>query len=166
MVKPASLDNLRDLYVAELVELRSAEEMMSETMGALGEHAQDDELARALKDDVSETRRHAERIDALIERHGGRPGESRDQAMAAMLSEARKWADMIDRSECRDAALIASVQRVQHYEIAVYGSLATWAKQLGHEDDLSVLLEILEEEKRADEKLTQLAKRAVNPKAS
>jgi ferritin-like metal-binding protein YciE len=69
---------------------------------------------------------------------------------------------MVKDPDLRDAGLIASAQRVEHYEIAVYGSLATWAKQLGREQDLQALLGILEEEKQADEKLSALAKRVVN----
>ena len=68
--------------------------------------------------------------------------------------------------DLRDAGLIASAQRVEHYEIAVYGSLATWAEQLGLEEDLQALLGILEEEKRTDERLSTLAKRVVNPDAA
>ena len=68
--------------------------------------------------------------------------------------------------DLRDAGIIASAQRVEHYEIAVYGSLATWAKQLGLEEDLQALLAILEEEKRTDERLSRLAKRVVNPDAA
>ena len=82
------------------------------------------------------------------------------------LQEAEKWANMVQDRDLRDAGLIASAQRVEHYEIAVYGSLATWAKQLGLEDDLQALLAILEEEKRTDERLSMLAKRMINPDAA
>ena len=86
--------------------------------------------------------------------------------MQAMLQEAEKWANMVQDRDLRDAGLIASAQRVEHYEIAVYGSLATWAKQLGLEDDLQALLAILEEEKSTDERLSRLAKRMINPDAA
>jgi ferritin-like metal-binding protein YciE len=86
--------------------------------------------------------------------------------MQAMLQEAEKWASMVQDQNLRDAGLIASAQRVEHYEIAVYGSLATWAKQLGLDDDLQVLLAILEEERRTDERLSRLAKRMINPDAA
>jgi ferritin-like metal-binding protein YciE len=73
---------------------------------------------------------------------------------------------MVQDRDLRDAGLIASAQRIEHYEIAVYGSLATWAKQLGLEEDVQVLLAILEEEKRMDESLSMLAKRMINPDAA
>ena len=86
--------------------------------------------------------------------------------MQSLLQEAEKWAGMVKDPDLRDAGLIASAQRVEHYEIAGYGSLATWAKQLGREQDLQALLGILEEEKQADEKLSAVAKRVVNPDAT
>jgi ferritin-like metal-binding protein YciE len=86
--------------------------------------------------------------------------------MQAMLQEGEKWAHMVQDRDLRDAGIIASAPRIEHYEIAVYGSLTTWAKQLGLEQDLQALLGILEEEKRADKKLSTLAKRVVNPDAA
>ena len=77
--------------------------------------------------------------------------------MEAILAEAKRWAAMVEDRDLRDAGLIASAQRVEHYEIAVYGTLATWAKQLGLQEDLRILLEILDEEKRTDDNLTELA---------
>ena len=86
--------------------------------------------------------------------------------MEAILREADRWAKMVQDPDLRDAGLIASAQRVEHYEIAVYGTLATWAKQLGLNEDLEVVHAILEEEKRTDEKLTEIAKRVINPEAA
>jgi ferritin-like metal-binding protein YciE len=85
--------------------------------------------------------------------------------MQAMIQEAEKWAGMVQEPALRDAGLIASAQRVEHYEIAIYGTLATWAKQLGLQQDLQTLHEILDQEKQADTKLTDLAKANVNPTA-
>lgn len=75
-------------------------------------------------------------------------------------------ASMVQDRDLRDTGIIASAQRVEHYEIAVYGSLATWAKQLGLEEDVQALLAILEEEKHTDERLSMLTKRMVNPDAA
>lgn len=92
--------------------------------------------------------------------------EHTDGSMQAIVREADRWARMVSDPDLRDAGLIASAQRVEHYEIAVYGTMATWAKQLGLDDDLQTLLAILEEEKRTDQRLSDLAKRAINPEAS
>ncbi len=88
-----------------------------------------------------------------------------DQSMQAMIHEADKWAGMVKDPALRDAGMIASAQRIEHYEIAVYGTLATWAKQLGLDDDLKMLHGILQQEKHADDALTSLARSSVNPQA-
>src|SRR3712207_3005921 len=87
-------------------------------------------------------------------------------AVGAIVRMMPKWASMVQDRDLRDAGIIASAQRVEHYEIAVYGSLATWAKQLGLDEDVQTLLAILEEEKRTDERLSLLAKRMINPDAA
>lgn len=86
--------------------------------------------------------------------------------MAAMIREADRWAKRVENPDLRDAGLIASAQRIEHYGIALYGTFATWAKQLGLDEDVRTLSAILEEEKRTDEKLTVLAKRVVNREAA
>ncbi|WP_029032242.1 ferritin-like domain-containing protein [Salinarimonas rosea] len=160
------VSHLRDLYLVELQEMRSAEDLMARTMPTLARRASNEPLARMLSDDVGETSAHRDRLAAILGGHGADAGEHRDQSMAALVAEADKWSGMIEDPACRDTALIASAQRLQHYEIAAYGSLATWAKQLGFEEDLAVLLDILDEEKKADETLTELAKDVVNPQAA
>jgi len=162
----AALTNLNDIYLAELQELRSAEELMTQALPQLASRATNAALAGMLNEDVGETRSHRERLDGILARHGSDGEEHRDQSMGTLLAEAQKWAAMIDDPQSRDAALIASAQRLQHYEIAIYGSLATWARQLGYHDDLPVLLDVLEEEKQADRKLSELATNLVNPAAA
>ena len=86
--------------------------------------------------------------------------------MRAIIREADRWAGMVSDPDCRDAGIIASAQRVEHYEIAVYGTLATWAQQLGLTEDHRVLRTILAEEKRTDAALTRLAEGGVNREAA
>ena len=86
--------------------------------------------------------------------------------MERLLSEADKWADMIEDRDQRDAGIIASAQRIEHYEMAVYGTLAAWAKQLGLGEDEKDLRAILKEEYAADKKLTGLAEKEINPSAT
>jgi len=161
-----NLDSFRDMYVAELQELRSVEAQLIDALPRMADMASHPELKQAIQAHFDETRSQQSRLDALLRRHKADPREHVDQAMQAMLREAEKWAGMVQDQDLRDAGLIASAQRVEHYEIAVYGSLATWAKQLGLDEDLQALLDILEEEKRTDDKLTTLAKRVVNPDAA
>ncbi|MFL4992135.1 MAG: ferritin-like domain-containing protein [Microvirga sp.] len=161
-----NVDNFREMYIAELQELRSVEAQLVEALPKMADMASHPELKQAIQTHLEETRWQQSQLDEILRRHGVDPREHVDQAMQAMLKEAEKWAGMVPDQDLRDAGLIASAQRVEHYEIAVYGSLATWAKQLGLDEDLPALLDILEEEKRTDESLSTLAKRVVNPDAA
>jgi ferritin-like metal-binding protein YciE len=161
-----NVDNFREMYIAELQELRSVEAQLVEALPKMAVMASHPKLKQAIQAHFDETRWQQSQLDEILRRHGVDAREHVDQAMQAMLKEAEKWAGMVQDQDLRDAGLIASVQRVEHYEIAVYGSLATWAKQLGLDEDLQVLLDILEEEKRTDESLSTLAKRVVNPDAA
>jgi ferritin-like metal-binding protein YciE len=161
-----NVDSFREMYIAELQELRSVEAQLIDALPKMAEFASHAELKQAIRTHLEETRSQQTRLDAILHRHGAEPREHVDQAMQAMLKEAEKWAGMVQDQDLRDAGLIASAQRVEHYEIAVYGSLATWAKLLGQENDLQALLSSLDEEKQADELLTGLAKRMINPDAA
>jgi ferritin-like metal-binding protein YciE len=157
-----NVTTLRDLYLAELQELRSVEGQLIEALPRMADVAGHPDLKQGIQTHLEETRSQQSRLEEILHRHKAEPREHVDQAMQAMLQEAEKWANMVQDRDLRDAGIIASAQRVEHYEIAVYGSLATWAKQLGLEEDLPTLLAILEEEKRTDERLSTLAKRIVN----
>jgi ferritin-like metal-binding protein YciE len=161
-----NVTSLRDLYIAELQEIRSVEELLVEALPRMADVAGHPELKQGIQTHLEETRAQQSRIEEILRRHSAEPREHVDQAMQAMLREAEKWANMVQDRDLRDASTIASAQRVEHYEIAVYGSLATWAKQLGLDEDVQALLAILEEEKRTDERLSMLAKRMINPDAA
>ena len=157
--------SLKDLYIAELQEARSFEGQIANALGELADRASDGALREMLAGERPESLRHGERVTALLERHGVDPRAHEDQTMRAILAEAGKWAAEIDEPAVRDAALIASVQRIQHYEIAAYGALVAWAREQGLED-AETLAGILEEEKAADDKLSTLAGERVNAGAS
>ena len=161
-----NVTSIRDLYIAELQEIRSVEEQLVGALPKMADVAGHPELKQGIQTHLEETRVQQSRVEEILRRHSAEPREHVDQAMQAMLQEAEKWASMVQDQNLRDAGIIASAQRVEHYEIAVYGSLATWAKLLGLEDDLQALLSNLEEEKQTDDKLTGLAKRMVNPDAA
>jgi len=158
------ISDFRDLYLKELQEARSVENQLVEALPRMKETARDPDLKQAIDDHLGETRAQLERIETILDRYGADPSEHEDQSMKRLIDEGEKWAGMLDGA-LRDAALIASAQRIEHYEIAVYGTLACWAKQLGEDEDLEALLATLDEEKGADEGLTELAKREVNPSA-
>jgi ferritin-like metal-binding protein YciE len=161
-----NVTSLRDLYIAELQEIRSVEEQLVAALPRMADVAGHPELKQGIQTHLEETRAQQSRVEEILRRHNAEPREHVDQAMQAMLQEAEKWASLVQDRDLRDVGIIASAQRVEHYEIAVYGSLATWAKQLGLDEDLQRLLAILEEEKRTDERLSMLAKRMINPDAA
>lgn len=158
------IEDLRSLYLCELQEARSFELQIADALGDLAGRASDPDLKRTLQEDGPEAQGHADALGAMLEGHGVPVDAHEDQAMKALVAETRKWSEEISDPSVRDAAIIASAQRIQHYEIAVYGSLAAWAGQLGVKDQ-GRLKEILEQEKRADAKLSELATRSVNSRA-
>jgi ferritin-like metal-binding protein YciE len=161
-----NVDDFRQMYTAELQEACSVEAQPVQALPKMMQAAHDRTLKQAIEMHLEETRDHQRRVQELLRRHGKEAGQHTDQAMQAIIGEAEKWAGEIRDPMARDAGLIASAQRVEHYEIAVYGTLATWAKQLGLNNDMQTLHGILEQEKQADQKLTNLAKSAVNPQAA
>ena len=154
------------MYVAELQELRSVEDQLVQALPKMAQTVAHPQLRQALESHLNETRAQRAELDKLLERHGASPVAHEDSSMHAIVREADRWAGMVTDLDCRDAGIIASAQRVEHYEIAVYGTLATWARQLGLEDDARTLHGILEQERRADETLTRLAEMGVNRDAS
>jgi ferritin-like metal-binding protein YciE len=158
------IHTFEELYVAELDEARSVEEMLVRTLSDMAKAADNPELKRAFEEHLEETRTHLARMEELSHRHGRSALES-DGSMRAMVAEAEKMIARLAPGAIRDAELIASAQRIEHYEIAVYGTLATYAKGLGLPEDKEVLGAILEQEKAADEALTDIATGVVNPKA-
>ena len=161
-----NVDDFRRMYVIELQKLRSVEDQLVQALPKLVELVEHQGLRRALELHHTETKSRRDRLDKLLKKHNADTREHQDGSMQTILREGERWAKMVTDRDCRDAGIIASAQRVEHYEIAVYGSLATWARQLGLPDDARVLHGILEEEKRADEKLSHLAEQGVNREAA
>ena len=161
-----NVTDFRQMYVTEVQELRSVEAQLVDALPKMAGVANHPELKQAIQSHLEETHSQRDRLDEILRRHGAAPREHMDQPMQAIVREAEKWARMVQDPDLRDAGLIAAAQRVEHYEIAVYGTLATWAKQLGLDEDERTLHAILEEEKRTDERLTGLAERIINPDAA
>jgi ferritin-like metal-binding protein YciE len=109
-----------------------------------------------------QTQAQRQRLESMLQKHGANPRAHIDQAMQALVNETKKMMDMVKGNDLRDAALIASAQKVEHYEIAAYGTAAALAGQLDLRDDQRLLHQSLEEEREADAVLTSLAKGEVN----
>jgi ferritin-like metal-binding protein YciE len=161
-----NVGDLRTMYVAELQELRSVEDQLVAALPKMAQLVEHPQLRQALERHLAETDSQRDRLDELLKRHNATATVHEDSSMRAIIREADRWAGMVSDADCRDAGIIASAQRVEHYEIAVYGTLATWAKQLGLTEDHRVLRTILAEEKRTDATLTRLAEGGVNREAA
>lgn len=158
--------NFEEMYLAELQELVSVEAQFFEASPAMLERVYCADLKEAIQSYAAECRGHCRQLGSILREHGAAENVHRDASMQTILNEANKWAAMVDKPELRDAGLIASVQRMVHYQIAVYGSMATWAGQLAFESDVQTLLKALNEKKRMDVSLTAIGKEIVNPTAA
>jgi ferritin-like metal-binding protein YciE len=160
------INSFKEMYVSELQEARSLEAQLTSALPDMIKKTGDADLKQVLQEHLSETQDQMERVGHILQRHGATVKDHKDQSMVRLVSEAEKWAEMIKDSDQRDAGIIASAQRVEHYEMAVYGTLSAWAKQLGFGEDEKDLRAILAQERAADEKLTRLAEREINPSAA
>ena len=159
------LGSFKDMFFAELQEARSVEAILCDALPKMAAAAKTPALKQALKAHLEETKSHLETVEQILTRQGVSPTDHQDQAMQALVGEAEKMMGMMKSGPLRDAALIASAQRVEHYEMAVYGTLANYAECLGLDDEVQLLAGILEDEKLADEKLSEVASGSVNPSA-
>jgi ferritin-like metal-binding protein YciE len=151
------LKTLDDVLEAELKDLLSAEKQLVEALPDIAEAASSDALKDAVNEHLEETRGHVRRLEQVFEAIGVKPQAEHCDGMEGLISEGSEVAEMEGDGDARDAALIGAAQRVEHYEIAAYGTARTLAKQLGHDDAAKLLSETLDEESAADEKLTKIA---------
>ncbi len=158
--------DFHEMYIAELQELVSVERELAHALPRMAEVSSHPELKQVLMHHFQETEAQKQRLETILSRHGADPQAHTDQAMQALVHEAARMLQPCAGGELRDAALIASAQKLEHYEIAAYGTAAALAGQLGLREDQRMLHDSLEEEKAADIKLTALAKRTVNAQAT
>jgi ferritin-like metal-binding protein YciE len=148
---------LNDLFIHALSDVYSAEKQLTKALPKMARAATNPELAAAFTTHLEETRGQVERIDRVVEVSELKLKRIKCVAMEGLVEEGQEQIDEIEKGPILDAALIAAAQKVEHYEIASYGTLATLAKKLGYNDGMKLLLATLEEEKATDEKLTLLA---------
>jgi ferritin-like metal-binding protein YciE len=159
------INNLNDMYVAELQELFSMEGQLAEALHGMAEVASHPSLKSALSHHGDGTQVQQQRLESILRKHGANPWAHTDRAMQTLLTETAKMLSMLNDNNLRDAGLIASTQKLEHYEIAAYGTAAALAGQLDLRDEQRMLHKSLEEEKQADALLTELAKGGVNQDA-
>jgi len=162
-----SLASLYDLYVDELKDLYSAEGQLLKALPKMARAASAPALKAAFQEHLEVTRGQVERLEEVFEGLGVSPRGKKCKAMEGLIAEGEERLSAEDADpDVRDAALIAAAQRVEHYEIAGYGCVRTFAGLLGYEESAALLQKTLDEEAEADEKLTDLAETVINVKAA
>ncbi|AAG56012.1 unknown protein encoded by prophage CP-933X [Escherichia coli O157:H7 str. EDL933] len=160
------IKSVEDIFIHLLSDTYSAEKQLTKALSKLSRSAYSDKLTAAFQSHLDETHGQIERIDQVVDSEDGlKLKRIKCAAMEGLIEEANEVIESTDKNEVRDAALIAAAQKVEHYEIASYGTLVTLAEQLGYKKAAKLLKETLEEEKATDVKLTDLAFNNVNKKA-
>lgn len=160
------MDSLHELYVDELKDLYSAETQIQKALPRLIKAATHPELKQLLTTHLEQTERQAERLVRICEGLDEKPTGKKCVGMQGLLEEAKELIGEKPAREVLDAGLIAAQQHVEHYEMAGYGCVRTYARLLGREEDAGLLQQTLDEERATDEQLTALAERAINVEAA
>jgi ferritin-like metal-binding protein YciE len=160
-MKPSTLE---DLYYDEVKDLYDAENRIVKTLPKLAQASSSTELQDAFKDHLQKSEGHVRRLEQIFESMGKKASAKTCNGIKGILEEGAE-AFELDAGPIRDAALIGGAQRVEHYEMAAYGTVKTWAEQLGRDEDARLLEQTLDEEKEADETLTGIAESGVNAEA-
>jgi ferritin-like metal-binding protein YciE len=159
------LNSLRDLYITELKDLYDAENRITKALPKMAEASSSQDLRNAFEHHLEQTRRHTERLEEIFQKLDESPKGEKCKGMVGIIDEGEDLMDEDAPPAVRDAALIAAAQRVEHYEIAAYGTCRTYARRLGYADHARLLNETLQEEGDADKKLTTLAESYINEDA-
>lgn len=150
-------DGLRELYIDELKDLYNAENQLIKALPKMAKAANSEELREGFEEHLEQTREQARRLERIFEMLDENPRGKKCAGMEGLVKEGSEIMKEDFEDEVLDAALIGAAQRVEHYEIAAYGTVRTFAEVLGENEHVSLLEETLQEEKETDEKLTQLA---------
>jgi ferritin-like metal-binding protein YciE len=159
------LGSLHDLYVDELRDLYNAENQLLKALPKMAKAANAPELRAAFEEHLAVTEGQVERLSRIFKQLGERPTGKKCVAMEGLIEEGKELMEEDAEPAVLDAALIAAAQKVEHYEIAGYGCVRTYARMLGYDDAAQLLQETLDEEGEADKKLTDLAESVVNVEA-
>jgi ferritin-like metal-binding protein YciE len=162
----AKSGTLHDAFIDELRDTYDAERQITKALPKMIKACTSEELRAAFESHLEETRSQVERLEQVFEMLDEKARGKHCDGMAGIIEEGKSVMEEEFDETTMDAVLIASAQRVEHYEMAAYGTLVAWAKDMGHNDAADVLATILEEEKAADEKLTTIAEGGINQEAA
>ena len=161
----ATDNDLHELFLDELSDLYSAEKQLTKALPKMLKAAHSDELKKAIESHLKETEGHVDRLEEIFQALDEKPKRKTCAAMEGLVKEASELLQEQKGKSSLDAAIIAAGQKVEHYEIASYGTVRSWAEQMGHEDAVELLKATLEEESAADQKLTEIAESLANETA-
>jgi len=161
-----AVKSIEELFVHELSDIYSAEKQLTRALPRLAKAAESEALSTAFESHLDETHGQIERIDQVVELLGIKLKRIKCAAMEGLIEEGKDVIDQVEAGPLRDAALIGGAQKVEHYEIAAYGTLSALARQIGYSDAIPLLQATLDEEKATDQKLTVLAEGGGNQRAA
>ena len=159
-------NSLQDIYIDGLRDIYNVETQLVKALPRLSKSVTHDELRTAMDDHLRETEGQVDRIEQIFEMLGMKVRGKKCISMESILEETRELISMDIDENALDAALIGGLQKIEHYEIASYGTLKSWANQLGFDDQAALLDETLYEEKSGNDKLTKIAESLVNAEAN
>ena len=157
-ITPNDYDDLKSLYTGQLQYLLSTENQIVEGLQTMIEHAQDSQLIQAFKTHQEQTRTQAERLKEILQDLTGDADDKKDPVCVALIGSGANITRESSEGPVRDAGLLATAQKIEHYEIASYGAAREWARTLGYDRHATLLEQTLEEEKQTDGILTSLSK--------
>lgn len=164
--KSPAAQGLRDLFVEELKDVYGAEKALTKSIPKMISKVTSPELAQALQDHLEVTNQQITRLDEIFKAIGEKQESKKCKAMEGLIEEAEELMQSAAKGVVRDAGIILAAQKVEHYEIATYGTLRAFASTLGEDEAARLLEETLSQEKDADEKLTAIAEASINIEAS
>ncbi len=160
-----TIDTMDDLFLEQIEDLYDAEKRLVKALPKMAEASTSQALRQAFESHLEQTRGHVQRLETIFRQLGKDPKAGTCEAMKGLIEEGEDTIGDIDNLALRDAGVIAAANRVEHYEIAGYGSAKSFAKTLGYQEAVSLLEQTLQEEKEADKKLTSIAESTVNKEA-
>jgi ferritin-like metal-binding protein YciE len=156
------MSELREMFLDELADIFDAENQLLKALPKMAEAAGDEELQQGFREHLKETETHVDRLKQVFEMLGQAPKGAQCKAMQGLIAEG----EQLINEEAGDAALICAAQKIEHYEIASYGTICSWARLLEEEQVEELLVTTLDEEKAVDQKLTELAEDTINLEAA
>ena len=160
------IESLQELLIEEMRDIYSAENQLTKAMPKMAKKASNPQLKKAFETHLKETENQIKRLQQIFEKLGKKPTGKKCAAMEGLIEEAKDMMGEDMDEETMDAALIACAQKVEHYEIASYGTVRTWAQHIGDEQTARLLQQTLDEEGKTDKLLTELAENSINVEAA